>query len=381
MSEARLRYPFIDLLRFVAAFFMIQGHVFDAVLSPVVKAHPQYYLHDFFHGFVAPAFLFASGVAYSVSTLRRWDEHAVWGQRAARRVRRFLGLIGVGYALHLPFFSLRKTLSTASPEQVKSLLQSDVLQCVGVTLLALQLGVLLARKQSVFLWGVAAAATLAILISPLTWAAHLTGALPMAVASYISSETGSWFPLFPWAAYLLFGVVYGGAFIARAKTEGQVASVMIRGGLVHLMILFAAWGAMYLPWTIYPPHDFWKANPLMFLVRLSAVSIAATGVFLATHLWKNFPRIPSIMGRESLFIYIVHLVIVYGSVVNRGMSQRIGPSFSIAQSLAAFAAVFAATAAITLLWNKLKTDNHVLASSLAAAGAGTFLAAFALRPW
>ena len=113
MPEAGQRYLFIDLLRFGAAFFMIQGHVFDALLSTQIKSHPLFYVHDFFHGFIAPAFLFASGVAYGASTMKRWEEHVAWGKRVRGRVQRFVGLIAIGYALHLPFFSLRKTLSRA----------------------------------------------------------------------------------------------------------------------------------------------------------------------------------------------------------------------------------------------------------------------------
>src|SRR5678815_6046414 len=56
LFQQKQRYYFIDLVRFVAVLFMIQGHVFDALLSPQVKALPWYYMLDFFHGFVAPAF-------------------------------------------------------------------------------------------------------------------------------------------------------------------------------------------------------------------------------------------------------------------------------------------------------------------------------------
>jgi len=88
MPETGQRYLFIDLLRFAAAFLMIQGHVFDALLSTQIKSHSLFYIHDFFHGFIAPAFLFASGVAYGASTMKRWAEHTTWGKRGRRRMHR-----------------------------------------------------------------------------------------------------------------------------------------------------------------------------------------------------------------------------------------------------------------------------------------------------
>jgi hypothetical protein len=147
LFQQKQRYFFIDLVRFVAVLFMIQGHVFDALLSPQVKALPWYYILDFFHGFVAPAFFFSSGFAYglrrSVSgTIRLCGETP-----PAVESTDFYTLIAVGYVLHLPYFSLRKTMHEAMPAELDALFQSDALQCVGVTLLLLQLAVLLCKKE------------------------------------------------------------------------------------------------------------------------------------------------------------------------------------------------------------------------------------------
>ncbi len=79
MPGSKQRFLFIDHLRFFAVLFMIQGHVADAVLSVTVKANPRFYYYDFIHGFVAPVFLVASGLAFGVSTLRHWDEYTVMG--------------------------------------------------------------------------------------------------------------------------------------------------------------------------------------------------------------------------------------------------------------------------------------------------------------
>ena len=380
MADSKQRYLFIDLLRFVAAFFMIQGHVFDALLSTQVKSHPLFYLHDFFHGFVAPAFLFASGVAFGASTMKRWEEHIGWGKRVRHRMQRFLGLIAIGYALHLPYFSLRKTISTASPDAIKSLLQSDVLQCVGVTLLLLQISILVLKNRRAFEWAVAAVAGAVIITAPLMWSAHLSGYLPMALVSYLTPENASWFPLFPWSAYILCGVLFG-CILVNARDSARSASVMLKYAALNLGILAVSWATMYLPFNFYSAHDFWKSNPAMFFVRLSVVGIVTSLIFAFERMWKTTPYVPSIMGRESLFIYVLHLVIVYGSVVNRGLAQRIGPTLRVAPTLAVFAGVFVAIGLITILWYRWKTEHETVASRVTIAGAAVFLLTFLIRPW
>src|SRR5512138_3001569 len=98
MPTAKQRYLFIDLLRFTAVIVMLQGHTFDALLSPRVKQASLFYIHDFFHGFVAPMFLFASGVAFGVSTMKKWDVHRHLSRPVMKRIGRFIGLVIIGYA-------------------------------------------------------------------------------------------------------------------------------------------------------------------------------------------------------------------------------------------------------------------------------------------
>jgi uncharacterized membrane protein len=381
MSDSKQRYLFIDSLRFIAAFFMIQGHVFDAVLSATVKAHPQYYRHDFFHGFIAPAFLFASGVAYGVSKMKRWEEHIVLGQKFWRRTLRFVGLIAIGYALHLPSYSLRKTWNEASPAELAALFQSDVLQCIGVTLLLLQIGILLVKDRRVFGWVVAGIATIVVFSSPLMWSARLSGVLPLPIVSYLTPENASWFPLFPWSAYILGGVLFG-LVLGSAKYAVRSTWLMQRGAALSAGVVFLAWALMYLPFDLYPEHDFWKSNPLMFVVRLGVVSFVASMIYLLER-WSGAtpPRLALIVGRESLFIYILHLVIVYGSVLNRGLSQIVGPTLPLLQTIGVVAIVFAGLAAITVLWYLFKTRYETAAKWVTIAGAAVFVIEFTRRPW
>jgi hypothetical protein len=380
MAQSKQRYLFIDLLRFAAGFFMIQGHVFDALLSPQVKSASWYYVHDFFHGFIAPMFLFASGVAFGVATIRSWDQHIVWSERVRRRVWKFLALIAIGYALHLPYFSLWKTINAATFVETKAMVQVDALQCIGVTLLMLQGSIFLLRKKELLIRLVALCSALVVLFSPVVWSLRLADKIPIWMAAYLNAENGSWFPLFPWSAYILCGVLLGYGFLKAGSYRDQVAVVLkytaAGAGAAVLALL-----ALRLPFHFYPSHDYWKSDPSIILVRLSVVSLIAAGIFLLERYIQGPSRIPSIMGRESLFVYIVHLLIVYGSVMGPGLSTFIGPTLSSIQALFVTVLVFVVVMLLAMLWHSLNSNHQATANRLKFAGAAIFLIAFIIRPW
>ena len=359
---------------------MIQGHVFDALVSPQVKSASWYYVHDFFHGFIAPMFLFASGVAFGVATIRTWDQHIVSGERVRRRVWKFLALIAIGYALHLPYFSLRKTISAATFLETKAMVQVDALQCIGVTLLLLQGAVFLLRRKELFAKSVALAGAVVILASPIVWSLHFGDKFPLWLTAYFNGENGSWFPLFPWSAYILGGVLFGYFFLKAGTYRGQVTTILksaaAAAGLAAVALI-----ALRLPFNFYPYHDYWKSDPSIVLFRLSVVSVVAAGIFLVERYIQPVSRIPSIIGTESLFVYIVHLLIVYGSVMGPGLNVYIGPTLSLVEALEATVLVFAAVMLLAVFWHEFNSNHRAVADRLKLAGAATFLLAFILRRW
>jgi len=212
------------------------------------------------------------------------------------------------------------------------------------------------------------------------WSLHFADKAPLWIAAYLNAENGSWFPLFPWSAYILCGVLFGFFFLKAKSYRDEVAMVLkyaaIGSGSAVLALL-----ALRLPFEFYPPHDYWKSDPSIFLVRLSVVSIVAAGIFLSERYIPAPSRIPSIMGRESLFVYIVHLLIVYGSVMGPGLSYYIGPTLSLVQTLAVTALVFVVVMFLALLWSGLNSNHRTFAGRLKLAGAAIFLLAFIVRPW
>ena len=118
---------YLDAFRGLMALVMVQGHVMDTLLTRAALAEPWYVWQQMLHGSTAPGFLFASGF---VAGLPRapLSLHA-----GLRRARRLLFVLGVGYYLHLPYFSLWKTLGASTGAERASLFACDALQVIAAT--------------------------------------------------------------------------------------------------------------------------------------------------------------------------------------------------------------------------------------------------------
>ena len=380
MPHTKHRYLFIDLLRFLAVVFMVQGHTFDALLDFDLRSATLFYAHDFFHGFIAPMFLFASGVAFGISTLKKWEEHTVLSMKVWRRFGKFAGLLLIGYALHLPYFSLSKLLTQGTPGDWAVWLQVDALHCIAATMFLLQGLVLVVRTERRFIAVTAGTAVLIIFASPLVWSSGFTDGMPLWLASYVNASNNSWFPLFPWAAYILTGVTFAWFFL-EAKEHHHAVQLMQRAVSVGTVLLLLAAILANIPFHLYPPHDFWKVNPLMILARIGFVLLVTSAVFFAEHSFHLTSPLPSILGRESLFIYILHLIILYGSVVNNGLQQIVLPTLSVGWSFVSFVSLFLVLTAITVLWSRLKRWSPLAAMTARASLAVIFLLNFLTRPY
>jgi uncharacterized membrane protein len=101
-SVTKKRIEFIDLLRGWAVIVMIQTHVFNATLTPGLTETGFFQVLRFIDGLVAPSFLFASGMAYAVTTRRKINDYLSFGPPLFRQFGRLLFVMLIGYGLHLP---------------------------------------------------------------------------------------------------------------------------------------------------------------------------------------------------------------------------------------------------------------------------------------
>ena len=151
-------------------------------------------------------------------------------------------------------------------------------------------------------------------------AVSVVGRLPDPIEAYlrpVGSLTS--FSFFPWAGFVFAGALLG-VLLDAVRSIGQ-PGVVLNGGPAEprvsssggVLLAVLAYGASFLP-TPYARSDFWTSSPAFFFLRLGLL-IAAIGIAYA---WERRPagkeRWSPLqqLGRTSLFIYWIHVEMVYG---------------------------------------------------------------------
>lgn len=374
------RIQFLDIMRGVAVVVMVLGHSIDAVLSVDARTTEAFRLYDAVRGFTAPIFLFVAGCAFTIITERRWEEYRTFSRSLRNRLLKIIVLVIVGYALHLPYFSLHKLLHETKPEEYAQLFQVDVLHCVAAGILILQAFVFMSRTPVTFHRIVVTAASLLVLVTPFIWSVDVSPQVGSALAPYFNQTRASIFPVFPYSAFMFAGVVFGHLFLKAQP--GHTVGRFFRG--VFMIALGAAvCGIVFdlIPLSLYPPHDYWKTSPNFFLLRLSAVLIVTTGFFHLGKLPSMLERPVLALGQASLLVYAVHLVMVYGSAANVGLTQVIDKTLPYYAAAGVGIAVLCGMIMLTYAWNYLRT-HHTWSSRFVQAGfVSVIIYLFITNPW
>ncbi len=321
------RHPALDAARGFAVVAMVLGHTLDALLAPAVRAHPWVQHYWALRGLTAPLFLLVSG----------WAVVAALGGRAnaesetyGRRVRRALLLLFLGYLLKWPGVELVRALGWGEP-LLGRLFAFDALQCIGISLVVGATVLLVASGP----WS-RAGALLALAVGlPLASAAlwHLGGKLPVPLSQALGSPE-SRFPLFPWAGYF-----FAGAFAAHALK-------LLRPGWPQGLAL-ALLGAGLLALTHRLPADWSPTSAWLVAYRVGQGLLVLSVLNL---LPVVLTRWLAPMGRQSLWLYVLHLPVVYGWGGTEGLAGRMGPVLGLAAALGVGVALLLACYLATRLW-------------------------------
>lgn len=312
------RLSFIDLLRGWAVIVMIETHVVNATIRPEVAAQPWFDIINFINGLVAPTFLFASGMAYAVTTRRKLDSYLSFGAPLFRQLWRLLFILLLGYGLHIPRFNLGQMLEGVSERQWLVFFQVDVLHCIAVSLLMLQIMLLIVRTER-RLYRIAAGLTVVLLFAtPPMWSVDWLQVVPAPLAAYLNGLHVSLFPLFPWSVFLLAGAIAGHLFgesQKQAPAGGEGLRVFPHGAFARAGGALIGGSVLLLPLGfVYPTYDYWRYSPSYVLLRLGIVVLLCAGMMLYEQRKSVSPKsLVTLVGRESLLVYATHLLLIYGN--------------------------------------------------------------------
>jgi uncharacterized membrane protein len=361
MSVARRGY--LDWLRGIAVLIMIEAHTIESWTRASDREHGPFGYAIILGGFGAPIFLLLAGIAIPLMASARMRKGATQREAAASVRRRGWEIFGLAFLFRLQSF----VLSGGAPAQ--TLLKVDILNIMGLAMVGAAALWGLARStasRAVLLGSAAVGLTM---LTPVVRTMPWLSWLPDPVEWYLRPYPGrTTFTIFPWAGFLFAGAVLGVVLAGLPATAGRPGNVLpaeagsygSKGGngdrrfvvalaVIGPLMALAGYGASYLP-PIYAQTNFWTSSPTFFFLRLG---VLISLVPLAYGLSRALPRVSALLeyfGRASLFIYWIHVEMVYGVV-----SVALHKQLTFAQAVAAFA-IFSA-----FLFGVAKTKDYLVA--------------------
>ena len=335
-------------MRGLAVLVMIQCHAFNSFVRMDLRDGGPYVLSQFVGGMAAPLFLFMAGMtlAFQMDSLDR---------RESRRVGRWLiSLRRAAYILGIAYlFRLSNWAGSWPHANAQEITKVDILNCMGLGMAALAVAAIVpsrSRAHFAVLAGLAIAA-LAPIVANLDW----TG-VPALIHEYLAPGLGRGrFPFFPCASYVAFGLATG-AVVKRADAA-RIERLMQWCVLVGFALIFVAQYFSNLPYSIYPKSSFWTDSPALVLIRVGICLLAMVGAFL----WTEFCAGPGwswmqALGKTSLLVYWIHVMIVYGSWANS--VKRTMNVWQAALATVALTGLMVALAALRLRWTAWRAGKR-----------------------
>lgn len=337
----------LDVARFVAMLLMMQGHVLDALVSQSyidVSVFPWSKWHAL-RGVTAPLFLMVSGVVH-VFAAKRGDDGHVRQDILQRRMRWALTIIGVGYLMHFPanrIWDVPFIDAAAWPQ----FLSVNILHLTGAAMLMLV--ALLRRTGSVRSLGRGASVIAGVVLLCTPWSSHVANAwwMPMPIAPYIGFTQWSMFPLAPFAAYLFIGVAIGSYLWSCAperRTTIMAYGIPAAGAVVVIVEYFvnmAIWKSGF-------HTDFFgsPASTTTFLSRVGVVLLVMGASYHVARWTRPLHHWYMMFGRRALYIYVIHIVMLWGTPWWDGIARSQYRALTLQQGLGVMALIMCATLGI-----------------------------------
>ncbi|MBI4669091.1 MAG: DUF1624 domain-containing protein [Elusimicrobia bacterium] len=319
----------VDVMRAAAIIFMVLCH-FPIFLSPLVEVHKWLYFfsNHVVGDFAAPFFLFLVGFSQAISLGRQAvaPAAAIWNDRAVRRGL-FVFVIGLGFSLIV-----------RGPADI---VEWDILTLIGSMIILLRF--LRCFNQTVLIvTGIAIVAIAPFLRSFVDYFAFWGGGYYSVpgisdwAPGLLADPNGEYllgrnvleivqgyfligyFPVFPWAAFAVFGFAVGKRFLIDKKpTDWRV--IFGAGALSALMGLAGAFWSTQTGETdpsrfFISALSFYPLSVTMFLVQIGAgLMFFAAGrrlfdVVVIESWWMVYLRR---LSRYSLTVYVLHHIVIY----------------------------------------------------------------------
>jgi hypothetical protein len=306
MQKTRLY--FIDIARSIAILLMLEGHFIDNGLMDVYrdKTYDFYYAWLFIRGFTSPIFLTITGIVFTYLLIGNDQFDYFKNNRIKKGYKRALELLFWGYLLQFEGF--------------------HVLQCIGIGILSILIlyGIFKVIKI-VPLWVyffIAGTFVFSSHILIYSWPKeyYWPENAPVFLQDIFHGKN-SIFPILPNMGYTMYGAMIGVilySYKSKVKEWIFILSVFLIGAFLYFFIkdvLLILEGIF--PHSIYHLYKVdWLYECLGMVLMILAILITVEKL-----IGEIKPNLFLKIGQNTLTIYILHMVVLYGSITGLGVNR------------------------------------------------------------
>ncbi len=322
-----VRHAYLDWVRGVAVLIMIEAHVLDAWTSAADRTRPLFGYAIILGGMGAPLFLFLAGLAGVLSAESKFRRSGDFAASWLAVQKRGWQVFGLAFLFRLQSYIL------SGATDVLGLLKVDILNIMGPAIAMAAITGRMVHRSAIRGVVFAAAAVATTLLTPIVRAMPELAWLPDPIEWYFRPTLGRTnFTLFPWAGFVFAGAAAGVVIDGhRLKGARRLQATLAVGGIV--MLWLAHEGSLQ-P-SLYERSDYWTTSPSFFLLRVAILTL----LLPVAYAWTNAPLRHKLslwspleeFGRASLFVYWIHVEMVYGF-----FSRPIRQSLSLEAALVAY---------------------------------------------
>lgn len=306
MTHSTGRHAYLDWVRGVAVLIMVEAHVLDSWTHAAERSRPLFGYAMILGGFGAPLFLFLAGVAAVLSAESKFRKSGDFAASWWAAQKRGWQVFALAFLFRLQSYILSGGYSAVS------LLKVDILNIMGPAIaMAALTGRMAKRKAGRALLFAAAAAGIS-LLTPLVRATPLLTWLPDPLEWYFRPSPGRTnFTLFPWAGFVFAGAAVGAVINGATRTRRLQVTLAAAG----LLLVWAAQEMSVRP-SLYGRSEYWTTSPSFFFLRVGLLVL----LLPIGYSWEHAPVRRKLsswspledFGRASLFVYWIHVEMVYG---------------------------------------------------------------------
>lgn len=308
MQKTRLY--FIDIARSIAILLMLEGHFVDNGLMDIYRDtnNDIYNAWLFVRGFTSPIFLTITGIVFTYLLIGNNHLEYFKNNRIKKGYKRVVELLFWGYVVQVYAF--------------------HVLQCIGIGILSILIlyGIYKAVKiiplWVYFFFAGTIIFSSYIVISSWPKEYYWPESAPIFIQNMFHGKY-SVFPILPRMGYTMYGAMIGVilyTYKSKVKEWSFILSVFLIGALLYFFlkdILLILDGIF-----AHPIYHLYKVDWLYECLGMVLIILSIL-IAIEKFIGEIKPNLFLKIGQNTLTIYILHMVLLYGSITGFGINRVI----------------------------------------------------------